>query len=193
MIKLFHSSVLSIFLLFSTSAFGAWPKSDADFSRLPPYCKARSSGDKSQLYQTWKKRLGSNFIHYHHYCAGLHSINLANSSISKDEADKFRNEALKQIEYVLTHGKPDSLLMPKILYDRGQILERLGNNAEAMRAYQKGITLNPRLAPLYAALSDLLMKQNNKEEAVAVLKKGLHYKPDSKSLKKRMEKLNKHN
>ena len=65
-------------LLTSQWACGAYPGTDADFAVLPPYCKARLSplGDKDPSNQLWNRRLGHDFLHIHHYCAGLHTRNL---------------------------------------------------------------------------------------------------------------------
>ena len=48
-----------------------------------------------------------------------------------------------------------------------------------MKEYRKGISLNPRIPALYAALSDLYKEIGDDEEALSVLKRGLKHKPKS--------------
>lgn len=38
-----------------------------EFQALPQYCKARFYPSKSNVYQSWMKRFGPDFIHIHHY------------------------------------------------------------------------------------------------------------------------------
>lgn len=189
--------LISLFLA-SQWACGAYPGTDADFAVLPPYCKARLRKDAS--YEVWNRRLGPDFLHVHHYCAGLHTRNIGDKFYTSHIGDKLRSNngreehyttAIGEMGYVLTHASPTFKLLPKIYYDQGQMYETLGKTVEAMQVYQQSIKLNPKLPMPYAALSDLFKKQKNNKEAIMILEQGLKYKPTSKALLKRMEKLTK--
>ncbi|PKM13522.1 MAG: hypothetical protein CVV13_00985 [Gammaproteobacteria bacterium HGW-Gammaproteobacteria-3] len=183
--------VLILLMIGGPTAFAAYPKNDQDFRLLPPYCKARSSDSKSPEYQLWQKRLGSGFLHIHHYCAGLFTRDIANRTTNRNDKKSALKVAVGEMQYVFDHASPSFVLLPKISYDQGQIFEQLGDIPKAFQAYQRSIKLNPKLAPPYAALSDLYIKQNNTQDAIKVLEQGLHYKPNSKALLKRMAKLRK--
>ena len=180
-----------IFCLFFSSQLAFAIPSEAEFALLPPLCKARYASDKDPSNQEWLKRLGSNFIHLHHYCSGLLKVNLADKQSDKNEKMSGYTSALGEFNYVIRSVSPDFKLLPRIIYELGQTYEKMGNTPEAMRAYQRCISINPRLPIPYAALSDLFLKQNNKKEALLMLEQGLKFRPNSKSLLKRMDKLNK--
>lgn len=166
-------------------------KSEIDFSLMPEYCKARFSvGDKDN-YEVWKKRLGNNFNHIHHYCYGLHLFNSAGRKIESEERKQTLQASLKQMRYTKEHSSPNFALQPKISFDMGRVYEGLEDPGNAMKAYQNSIKLNPKVTPPYSAISKLYLKQNNKKEAVAILKKGLKYNPNSNTLKKHLKKLTK--
>jgi tetratricopeptide (TPR) repeat protein len=169
-------------------AKAAFPKSDTDFAFLPPYCKARSSGGDSADYKSWERRLGNDFIHVHHYCAGLHTLNLAFKT--RDEAEKkpLYHVALNEMLYVAEHASPGFKLLPKVYYDVGQIFQFMGQIDDAIAANQKSITLYQKTSFPYAALSDLYERKNMKAEAKSILEKGLEHSPNSKILLKRMKK-----
>ena len=63
-----------------------WPKSEAEFALLPPYCKARMGPGKGlnvpeSEVAKWKQVLGPGFIHVHHFCAGLNTMNNMNKKV----------------------------------------------------------------------------------------------------------------
>lgn len=184
--------VIFIILFITTLPTKAdYPKTESDYALLPPYCKARDSDDHSAEHQAWKKRMGEDFIHIHHYCHGLHSRNLANSTTDRKQKNALLQAAVSEIEYLHEHASPKFSLLPKIAYDQGQIYEQMDLPIEALKKYQQSISLNPKNSQPYLALSYIYMKQNNKNEAIATLEQGLKYKPDSKSLRKQLEKLTK--
>lgn len=182
--------IIGLFLS-SQFAYAVYPRSEADMMVLPPFCKARLAPDrdKDPGYQEWMKRMGPNFIHIHHYCAGLFTMGLADKSFDKAEKVSHLNAALGELTYVVQHSTKPFKFLPRVIYDIGQAYEKLDNTTEAMKAYQRCIEMNPRLPIPYAALSDLFKKNNNKSDAIAILEQGLKYKPKSKSLLSRMEKL----
>jgi tetratricopeptide (TPR) repeat protein len=164
---------------------------EADIAVLPPYCRARMLNDKDPSFKEWNHRLGPDFIHIHHYCFGLYKTNKGNMTLDKGEKEELYTSAIGEMEYLFAHASPTFKMLPRISYDQGQLYEKRGKTGEAMQAYQKSINLNPKLPMPYAALSDLFKKQKNNKEAILILEQGLKYKPTSKALLKRMEKLTK--
>lgn len=162
---------------------------DPDIELLPVYCKVRKAGNTHPEYKKWAKVMGNDFIHIHHYCDGLALQIKANRTINIKKKQQFLQQALGEINYTLRYSSKNFILKPKIFYDIGKIYEELDKSAEAMNAYRQSILLNPKVSLPYVALSDLYLKQNNKNEAVSILKKGLKYKPDSIQLKSRLEKI----
>jgi hypothetical protein len=40
---------------------------ETEYQAFPEYCKARFYPDNSSIYKKWRKKIGSDFIHFHHY------------------------------------------------------------------------------------------------------------------------------
>ena len=56
----------------STKKSMGWAyNTEEEFEALPEYCKARFYPDNSSIAKKWKKIIGQDFIHFHHYCRGL--------------------------------------------------------------------------------------------------------------------------
>jgi len=182
--------ILFLHPLVSNAGGSSTPKTDADFARLPVYCLARhkKKGDPVQR-KMWKKKLGSGFLHLHHYCYALHYMNKSHNVSNKKANRDALGAALKEIGYVERRTSEQFYLRPEMAYKKGTIYERLGNHSAAMKEYLRGIALNPRVPALYSALSDLYKKAGDNKEAMNVLKQGLRYKPNSKSLNKRLIRL----
>lgn len=190
--KILKTFIFLGLLLTSQWAHSEYAKTDADFALLPPYCKARQEKGGAN-YDLWAKRFGPSFINMHHYCGNLHSINLAYKIFDRKKRQSKFELTIKELENT-RHEFPlpsDSLIQAKISNDIGKIYEELDRNDDAMLAYQQSIKYKPKLPFSYSALSNLYIKQNKTEEAIEILKQGLKYKPDSKSLKKDLEKLTK--
>jgi tetratricopeptide (TPR) repeat protein len=186
--------ILKIATYISLIFFSQWSHSidltDEEVARLDPICQARMKAGSSE-YAMWAKRLASGWQDSHHYCFGTHFLNLANKTIDKDKRRGLLNSAAAEMEYTRIHTSDEYKLKPKIYYDIGQVREGLDDEAGAIQAYFYSIKLNPNLPKPYAALSDLYKKQNNSKQAIAILEEGLKYKPKSKTLLKRLEKLSK--
>jgi len=132
-------------LTFVGSAHAEWLPSDSEMALLPPYCAARFN-EKSPAFSAWKETLGPDFIHIHHYCAGLNFVARAYRQISADGRKGTLGAAIREMDYVLEHAQQGFTLRPDILMNRAIALSMLGRDAEAVGDLQKAIELNPPLA-----------------------------------------------
>lgn len=191
-INLFYL-LITLFFASPTFAeiFNAFPKTDLQFAMLPPYCEARMRHENDLKGQLWRKKLGPDFVHVHHYCAALNALNEAYKTSYKEDTRGMLSRAIKEIEYMEHQTSSNFILRPKIAYDKGTAYEGLKDYPNAISQYQQSIKYNPKLTPAYVALSDLYLKLNKKKEAMEILKQGLKFKPDSKALKKRLAKFSK--
>lgn len=174
--------ILSSFLINPVNVNAEYPKTDLDFALLPPYCKARSSGDTSSLYKQWERKLGPDFLHIHHYCAGLHTLNLAFKENDKTQKNYLINVAISEMDYIPDHASEKFIILPKLYYDQGKAYEMMTKDDKAIESYEKSIKSNPKIAMPYAALSDLYKRKNMLEKAKEILNMGLTNKNDSKLL-----------
>lgn len=177
-------------LLISQWAYGEYFKTELDLLLLPPYCKARMEPGTPK-YHLYENRFGPSFINMHHYCGNLHSINLALKMPDRKQRQAKFEKTIKELESTRHEFPSVWIIQAKISNDIGMMYEQLDRNDDAILAYQQSIKYEPKLPFSYSALSNLYIKQNKTEEAIEILKQGLKYKPDSKSLRKQLEKLTK--
>ena len=191
------NKLMVVFILFwgTGPAFGVWPESRVDFSMLPPYCAARMAHKLDWVpesqYKLWENRLGPDFLHIHHYCAGLHTYQLALREMEKAERDAKLRGALTEMEYVRVRAKPGFVLLPEIYAKMSNIYFRLADYSSALQYAKTALRLKPDFTYPYAIMSDVYRAMGDGKRAVDVLKKGLEKKPYSKLLKRKLKKLEK--
>lgn len=192
--------LIFIFLLIglSTLSFNAssfFPETDKDFSLLPSFCKVRAGRGTTAEVTLWKKRLGSDYIHIHHFCAGLHSYNYTTMNFPKNKDEKaFHIHALKsvlgEVKYMESKVKNKNFtFFPSIYLLKANAHADLGQTAEALIYFNKSITANKKFTRAYLALSRYYQKLGNKAKARATIEQGLQYKPSSKGLKRQLAEL----
>lgn len=181
-----------LFLLTENTAYAGsyWPSTEAEFAKLPPYCKARVAKGKGLKMsdaeiQKWKNALGPGFIHVHHLCAALNYNILRPGSTDKPGL----RVVMKDIEYVQKKAPKDFPLHPLLSLERGKILLRLDQPVEAIMEFQKAIAVKPSYTPPYAALGDYYTESGQTDKAIDILEKGLKHSPKSRRLKRRLSKL----
>ena len=188
--KLFWVILLSSILIIPARYLAAYPKTDADFALLPPYCKARYGKTNSADAENWKSRLGRlGWTHVHHYCSGLDHLNKANMASDKETRTKELRGAIAGFTYMQENAPRDFILQPEISTQKGRAYLRLNQDGAAVQEFYNAIKLNPKYIPAYNALSDYFNNNNKPEEAKKILELGLKENPKSKSLKRRLNKL----
>ncbi len=179
-----------VLLLLAAASRAEFPKTDADFALLPPYCAAKMRTErKSPQWSMWERRLAGGFNHIHHYCAALHTTNLANRISRPQRQKELLNQAVKDMEYVEAHASDDFVLRPEIAVKKGKLLLRLGRSGEAVNAFQDAIRRKPDYSPAYMALADFHKSVGDKDKALAVVREGLARAPNSRGLKRRLKEL----
>lgn len=182
----FVSTMLAM-LLVVPSAMADWRPTQSELTTLPPYCAARFD-ERSAAFKNWKASMGPNFIHIHHYCAGLNFLNRVRGSFSSGRQDTL-GAVVREFDYVLDHVSADFYLRPEILMNRGIALTMLKRNGEAVGNLMQAIELDPRQTRAYMVLADLYLKQNNRSQALETVTEGLRHNPGTKSLQRRYTEL----
>ncbi len=168
-----------------------YPKTDAEFSKLPSYCTDKMKSKNKEADQAkWYKLYGKSFRHTHHYCAALNAINKS-YGVSKAKKSELLGFAIMQTDYMIKHSSPKFALMGEIYFTRGNCFRRLGDVQRAVTEYMQGIQINPKFTLNYSALSKIFKKQGNITEAKKILEKGIKHIPSSKLLKKRLKNIEK--
>jgi tetratricopeptide (TPR) repeat protein len=159
---------------------------DSELRSLPEYCQVKlrqKPGDAG--YSTWLGILGPDFIHTHHFCAGLNFINRHYKARSAYDKKYYLTAALPEFGYMVTHAAPTYSLMPDVYMNRGVALSKLGRDGEAIVDFQKAIELNPKLPRAYAMVGDYYAERKLTNRALAAITEGLKQAPDSKMLQRR--------
>lgn len=165
-----------------------WKPSPAEMAMLPSYCTARFD-EKSEAFKSWKASMGPDFIHVHHYCAGLNFVNRARGMASGKAQQGELGSALLNFNYMLAHTQPDFSLRPEILMNRGIALSMMNRMGEAIGDLLKSIEADPNQPRAYLTLADMYDKQRNRAKALGTVTEGLRHNPDTKSLQRRYTEL----
>lgn len=182
--------VLASVLSAHAGAVEPWAPNDSEMANLPPFCKARmKSGSSSPDYKTWENTLGKDFLHTHHYCAGINFISRYYRSRSKQDKLFNLNNALGNLTYMVEHASPDYSLMPDVYLNRGLTYSLMKRHGEAMADMNKAIELNPNQAKAYNVLADYYASTQQKDKALETVTKGLQHNPDTLSLQRRYTEL----
>lgn len=167
-----------------------WVPTDAEMVSLPPYCKAKmKSNPGSPDYKTWESTLGKDFMHTHHYCAGINFLNRYYRS--RNIGDKRYNlkNAVDNFNYMVDHASPDYSLMPEVYLNRGLAFSLMQQPGAAMTDLNKAIQLNPGQSRAYNVLADYYVKSRQKGKALDTVTEGLRHNPGTRSLQRRYTEL----
>ncbi len=183
--------LLLALLLTPMPASALWPKTEADFAALPPYCKPRFQEDRyPEQARKWINILGkSTYLHIHHYCKGLFNLMKAQASIPPNET--LLRIALKQWDYVDQHWPHNSKLRPEMLVKRGDTLILLGQISEGLISYQTAMKKKPDYSLPYLRMADYFLKQGERDEALKWLDKGSRQAPRSNKIRRKLRQLKK--
>lgn len=174
----------------SVQALEPWVPTDTEMMSLPPFCKVKmKAGPGSEEYKQWESMLGPDFMHTHHYCAGLNFINRFYRA--KSELDKGFNigSAKNNLQYMVDHAAPTYSLMPDVYLNLGIVNVLGGEPAKAITHFEKAISLNPRVARPYGELANIYEKLKDRARALDVVSGGLRHNPDAKGLQRRYAEL----
>lgn len=174
------------FASLSTSAIASLePYTDAEWALLPRYCPHTMpfKGHTPANIAKWTAIMGSSFFHMHHYCRGLIAFRRAErANISKSDKSFLHQRALDEFSYVAKNAEDDFILLPEVLtwLGRAAILERKVNIADT--AFNRARNIKPDYWPSYYHWADFLASNQQKAEAMTIVKLGLQHSPNAKAL-----------
>lgn len=167
-----------------------WVPTDAEMTSLPPYCKAKMKTPQgSPEYNAWEATLGKDFLHTHHYCAGINFINRYYGARTQMDKRGTLHEAETNLQYMVTHAEPTYSLMPDVYLNLGVVYSLSGQPARAITHFNKAIELNPRLPRAYTGLADYYLKSKQSAKALEIVTEGLRHNPETRSLQRRYKEL----
>lgn len=165
----------------------------SEYAMLPPYCYAKCElPDGHPDVRRWAQWVGGkNWNHLHHFCFALKFENQVIRTRDAREV-KFINQRIEAgYNYVLQRWSSDCPLLPEAHVGMGRVLEAQARAPEARAHFDAALKLNPKYERAYGELSDWYKKAGDASQAKAVLEAGLKVSPDSKSLNRKLERLEK--
>lgn len=171
-------------------ALEPWTPTDSELASLPALCKAKTkSAPGNPDYDMWQNTLGKDFLHTHHYCAGLNFINRYYRARSDKDKGFNLDSAENNLSYMVAHAEPQFSLMPEIYMNRGLVYSLRKQHGKAIADMNKAIELDPRLVKPYSVLADYYASTKQKSKALETVAEGLRYNPNAKSLQRRYNEL----
>lgn len=165
-------------LIFSKFSYAEYSFSVTEIVQMPPFCKGLSIGNFQDNAKQFKKNIKVPGQHTQHFCHGMKSI------IRKNYVS-----AVQEFNYVQGHSTEQHILIPATSLYKAEALGKLGKVSEALTEYNKAIQLKKTYTQAYSRLANYYLTLNKKDDALETIKLGLKYSPNSKSLKKRLQKL----
>ncbi len=99
--------------------------------------------------------------------------------------------AYNNCRYTINHAnlstEAGKKAVSEVLIQQGKVQKARGLNQEAIENFKKSIELNPSNPSGYAKLSDIYLRSGKKDLAIWMLEEGLKKSPDSRALRRRLE------
>ncbi|NOQ14487.1 MAG: tetratricopeptide repeat protein [Methyloprofundus sp.] len=161
----------------------------SEMLRLPELCQIRFEyGPRGKEFSKWKKILGPEYIHIHHYCKGLVQLMRLNKQKRHWKGDL--NSAKKNFNYVISRVQnPKFVLLPDLYYRMAIIATEENNSPEAASFANKSIQAKKNYLNPYLLLADTYLKLGNREQAKQILLQAQKYHPNSKRLSSKLKQL----
>jgi len=124
--RLLVTSVGALLFLFyeHSLAIGNFKPTQSELAALPPFCKPRAEAYGNQNdhpeVKHWHEVFGPDWIHMHHYCAGLNAINASYRSANRQEKDNNLRKAIGEFTYTINNSNPNTKIAAEMLMNRGQ-------------------------------------------------------------------------
>ncbi len=128
--------------------------------------------------------------HMHHYCDCLRFTNRAHKFPRSDK--RFTNninEALDGCNYVIKKVSEQFYMLPDVYVARGKAHAAAKKDSLALQDFLKALQLNQGFEPAYIELIKYYRKAGDKKTALMYATEGLKHNPDSRPLKRRLERL----
>lgn len=176
------------------------PVTKEQYQLLPPYCRNQEHVARLLYRPTaegeWRRRLGRDYLHIHHYCWGLvHMLNAYKLGMTSGKGRFQFVEAIDDFQFsinaTLINGPstPGARLLPEMYTKLGEAQLALQDYRNAEAAFRSARELNPAYAAPYVWWAQHLLKHGKADEALAVAEEGMKHAPESKSLAKLIDEI----
>jgi tetratricopeptide (TPR) repeat protein len=171
-------STLPLYLVFVATLAGADPVANVQELRtLPKFCwgtqQIRTVSKDPKPIDEYIKRYGASYNHFHHFCWGLNGMHIAARMVDRNLRIAKLRAAVSDFDYMLANSEPAFVFLPLVHVARATALRDMGQPPAAVGSLLNAIKLKPDYARAYLMLADIMVTQNNIDDAIKILKRGL--------------------
>lgn len=168
-----------------------WTPSQLQYDLMPDHCKARMSDHhrnrnrswairlpiNEQEISYWKKKVGPDWPHMHHYCGGLGWLMLAESPTMQRRQGKSRHWGYRQadheISYTINKSSPSSPIWIEMNIAQARARAGLGNLDQALAQFLALQKLAPNRSDVYIEMAKVQKRSGKTEDAIVTLEEGM--------------------
>lgn len=153
-----------------------------EWAAWPGYCKARyvtvPVGEASKYafevsrsdIDYWRSALGErNYIHVHHFCAGLSWLGRARLASTENERRFALERALEECTYTYIRIERTSIVFPEVAAGLARVAQQQGKFDDAESYLQSAINAQPDRVQPYVAMAIFLRSRARIEDGIRVL------------------------
>mgnify|MGYP003384869382 CR=1 FL=1 len=177
-------------LILCPSSWAEYAISASELKLMPSFCKGLSPPNFQADAKHLRRQVHVPGQHTQHFCHGMKALVRADRAELKKKGGgrPLYNTAILEFEYVQSHSEKMHALIPSCSLYKAVAFSGLNNTGEAIKSYNKAISLKRKYPKAYAKLADYYIKLNQQQSALNTVKTGLKYSPKSKSLLRRLKK-----
>ncbi len=177
-------------VLLCPTSWAGYAISASELQLMPHFCKGLSPPNFQSDAKNLRRQVHVPGQHTQHFCHGMKFLVRADrAELQKKGSGRHQfTTAIQEFDYVQSHSSKKHALIPSCSLYKAVAFSGLNNTLEALKAYNKAISLKRKYPTAYAKLADYYIKLNQPQNALSTVKIGLKYSPKSKSLLRRLKK-----
>ena len=143
-----------------------------EFAELPEYLQARVKyHDKhgNLYYSKWHKIIGVDYIHLHHWAAGIVKYNRALKVTNKTTREFLLGVVVGEYNYLLRHCTPKFKLRYLFHYSKGVALFSKGDIRKSVKEFMYSLRLKKTYIKSYLKLSEAYIRLGMVDEANKII------------------------
>jgi tetratricopeptide (TPR) repeat protein len=165
-----------------------------EIALLPDYCRhtqlIMAQHGSAAMHKEWTARVGEEFMHMHHYCISVVAlVRSYRARLPAQDRSGYLGFAVENLTYVIDRARPDFVLLPEVLFRRGQAFQLLGRHDRAIKDLEVSLSLDPAQPRAAFALAQSLDSVGQRQQAREVVARALEKAPGSRLLQQELERL----
>lgn len=174
---IYNFLIFAYFLMFVQTSFSKVPPfihvlnetlTRTEFSQLPSFLQARILGGHGEynkrqeefkkwiaLKKKWNKKIGKDYIHYHHWVLALVSFNRGLREMDPGKKKYLLKNSVGEFTYVIERVSKSNPHKYILHFFRGEALKNIGEFGQAIKDYVAAVSLNKNYLPSYLRLKEI--------------------------------------